>query len=74
MWPTRSLSSLFFLSLALGSPVSQTEKRYAILDNDWGAVSFLPFLIALKNDVQVLGLVSGELSSSCFLMQYQPLL
>lgn len=58
MWP---ISLLFFLSLALGSPVSQPENRYAILDNDWGAVSFLPFLIALKNDVQVLGLVSGEL-------------
>ncbi|GAB1191132.1 hypothetical protein APSETT444_000303 [Aspergillus pseudonomiae] len=59
MWPTRSLSSLFFLSLALCTAAnSQPEKRYAILDNDWGAISFLPFLIALKNDIQVLGLVS----------------
>ncbi|KAB8254435.1 Inosine/uridine-preferring nucleoside hydrolase domain-containing protein [Aspergillus pseudonomiae] len=64
MWPTRSLSSLFFLSLALCTAAnSQPEKRYAILDNDWGAISFLPFLIALKNDIQVLGLVSDTANS-----------
>ncbi|KAF7594073.1 hypothetical protein BBP40_010210 [Aspergillus hancockii] len=35
---------------------STPEKKYAILDNDWGAVSFLPFPIALKNDVEALSL------------------
>ncbi|KAB8067625.1 Inosine/uridine-preferring nucleoside hydrolase domain-containing protein [Aspergillus leporis] len=65
MRPFQSLSSWLFLSAALASPLvrNQPEKRYAILDNDWGAVGFLPFLIALKNDVEVLGLVSDTANS-----------
>ncbi|KAI9034888.1 uncharacterized protein KD926_005164 [Aspergillus affinis] len=53
------LSLLVLSSIALGSPVaSQEDKKYAILDNDWGPVSFLPFLIAAKSDVDILGLIS----------------
>ncbi|CAG8086442.1 unnamed protein product [Penicillium salamii] len=36
----------------------QSEKRYAILDNDWLAVGFLPFLLAMKGGMEVLGLAS----------------
>lgn len=38
----------------------QSEKRYAILDNDWLAVGFLPFLLAMKGGMEVLGLASGR--------------
>ncbi|CAI7659056.1 unnamed protein product [Penicillium pancosmium] len=43
---------------ALGATNLQSEKRYAILDNDWLAVGFLPFLLAMKGGMEILGLVS----------------
>ncbi|KAH8424780.1 uncharacterized protein LDX57_002523 [Aspergillus melleus] len=53
------LSLLLLSSAALGSPVSsQKDRKYAILDNDWGPVSFLPFLITAKSDIDILGLIS----------------
>ncbi|KAE8371998.1 Inosine/uridine-preferring nucleoside hydrolase domain-containing protein [Aspergillus bertholletiae] len=62
---TGSLLRGLFLSLALGSPVmgNQLEKAYAIMDNDWGAIGFLPVLLALKNDIEILGLVSDTANS-----------
>ncbi|PLB35899.1 Inosine/uridine-preferring nucleoside hydrolase domain-containing protein [Aspergillus candidus] len=36
-----------------------SDKRYAILDNDWLAVGFLPFLLVMKGGMEVLGLVSN---------------
>lgn len=32
--------------------------RYAILDNDWGSTSFIPYLLALGAGLEVLGLAS----------------
>ena len=37
-----------------------SDKRYAILDNDWLAMGYLPFLLAMKGDMQVLGLTSSN--------------
>ncbi|PKY01689.1 inosine-uridine preferring nucleoside hydrolase [Aspergillus campestris IBT 28561] len=73
MWVTRSLAVCSLLvSAVLGSASSTSaspsassstqkaqEKRYAILDNDWGAVSFIPILLALKGDMEILGLASN---------------
>lgn len=63
MWLRRQLPTLLILATALGAlddDNAQFEKRYAILDNDWLAVSFLPFLMAMKGGMEVLGLVSGH--------------
>ncbi|KAA8650767.1 hypothetical protein EYZ11_010261 [Aspergillus tanneri] len=59
------LSYSLLSSLALSSPVvsHEAEKRYAILDNDWGAVGFLPFLMTAKSDIHVLALVSDTANS-----------
>ncbi|KAI9924299.1 hypothetical protein MW887_007249 [Aspergillus wentii] len=51
------LSISLLLTLALGIH-AQPEKRYAIVDNDWSAISFIPFLLALDGGMEVLGLVS----------------
>lgn len=42
-------------SLALG----RTDRHYAIMDNDWYTVGFVPYLVALDGDVEILGLASG---------------
>ncbi|KAF9895250.1 hypothetical protein FE257_000152 [Aspergillus nanangensis] len=42
----------------LGETKSPSKERYAILDNDWLAVSFLSFLLAMKGGMEVLGLAS----------------
>ena len=55
------LNLLFLLSLSL-LEIGQAqpfEKRYAILDNDWGTTGFIPLLIALNGGMEILGLVSG---------------
>ncbi|KAG9234116.1 inosine-uridine preferring nucleoside hydrolase [Amylocarpus encephaloides] len=36
-----------------------TEKRYAILDNDWSPTGFVPYLMALDAGVEVLGIASS---------------
>jgi hypothetical protein len=62
MWSSIQLPALIILATAigvLGDTDAESEKRYAILDNDWLAVSFLPFLMAMKGGMEVLGLVSG---------------
>lgn len=59
----QTLSFFLVLSTAIGTPISSNntaKKRYAILDNDWGAVGFLPILLAMKGNMEVLGLVSGS--------------
>lgn len=57
----RTLLSLL-LPLALGKPVEgdQSQKRYAIMDNDWGNAGFVPFLLALNGGMELLALVSGK--------------
>lgn len=39
---------------------SHEKKHYAIMDNDWYTAGFVPYLIALDGDVEVLGLASGQ--------------
>ena len=56
--PLLCSSMLTFItgSLALG----RTDKHYAIMDNDWYTVGFVPYLVALDGDVEILGLASGR--------------
>ncbi|KAL4893132.1 Inosine/uridine-preferring nucleoside hydrolase domain-containing protein [Aspergillus ambiguus] len=66
MWLQNQFSSILILATplsALSQSSPQSEKRYAILDNDWMAVSFLPFLLAMKGGMEVLGLVSDTADS-----------
>lgn len=53
-------SLLPFLTGSLALPKARAEKHYAIMDNDWYTAGFVPFLIALDGNVEVLGLASGE--------------
>lgn len=46
------------LPLVAGAVAS--DKHYAIMDNDWYTAGFVPYLIALDGDVDVLALASGE--------------
>lgn len=39
---------------------SRAEKHYAIMDNDWYTAGFVPYLIALDGDIEILGLASGK--------------
>jgi hypothetical protein len=47
-----------------GSPLharqNTTEKRYAILDNDWSPAGFIPFLMALDAGIEILGIASCQ--------------
>jgi hypothetical protein len=49
-------TSLSVLSLAAGA----IAKHYAIMDNDWYTAGFVPYLIALDGDIDVLALASGK--------------
>ncbi|KAJ5114437.1 hypothetical protein NUU61_000196 [Penicillium alfredii] len=51
-------SLLPFLTGSLALPKARAEKHYAIMDNDWYTAGFVPFLIALDGNVDVLGLAS----------------
>lgn len=42
------------------SGLAVADKHYAIMDNDWYTAGFVPYLIALDGDVEILGLASGE--------------
>lgn len=44
-------------------PNADNATRYVILDNDWGSTAFLPFLIALDADMEVLALASNTCNS-----------
>jgi hypothetical protein len=46
-----------------GLAALQADKHYAIMDNDWYTAGFVPYLIALDGDVEILGLASGEYST-----------
>ena len=35
-----------------------SEKRYAILDNDWSTAGFIPFLLAAEAGIEILALTS----------------
>ncbi|BCS28290.1 uncharacterized protein APUU_61338S [Aspergillus puulaauensis] len=66
MWSYTYLLALIILATAISAVDennAQSEKRYAILDNDWLAVSFLPFLMTMKGGMEVLGLVSNTANS-----------
>lgn len=50
-----------FMASTISSPLTKrnaTEKRYAILDNDWSTAGFIPFLQALDAGIEVLALTS----------------
>lgn len=51
-------SSVAALQNSTSTNVTSSEKRYAILDNDWSPAGFIPFLIALKGGMEVLALTS----------------
>ncbi|OOQ89945.1 inosine-uridine preferring nucleoside hydrolase [Penicillium brasilianum] len=51
--------SLSALSLAAGA----VAKHYAIMDNDWYTAGFVPYLIALDGDIDVLALASDTANS-----------
>lgn len=57
------LATLLTVSGSNAAPWSNstntTEKRYAILDNDWSATGFIPFLMAVDAGIEVLALTSG---------------
>lgn len=40
--------------------LERADKHYAIMDNDWYTAGFVPYLVALDGDVEILGLASGE--------------
>ncbi|KAJ5887258.1 hypothetical protein N7504_011305 [Penicillium tannophilum] len=42
---------------------SRAEKHYAIMDNDWYTAGFVPYLIALDGDIEILGLASDTANS-----------
>ena len=37
---------------------SQNQTRYAILDNDWSAAGFIPYLMALDAGIEILAVTS----------------
>ncbi|KAJ5698675.1 hypothetical protein N7462_000680 [Penicillium macrosclerotiorum] len=47
-----------FVTGGLAVSYAPTEKRMVVLDNDWYTAGFLPYLIALDGDMDVLALVS----------------
>ncbi|KAJ5719945.1 hypothetical protein N7493_006823 [Penicillium malachiteum] len=57
-----SLLPFIIGALAL-SKTSRSEKHYAIMDNDWYTAGFVPYLIALDGDVDILGLASDTANS-----------
>ncbi|KAJ6103437.1 hypothetical protein N7486_005864 [Penicillium sp. IBT 16267x] len=42
---------------------TRAEKHYAIMDNDWYTAGFVPYLIALDGDIEILGLTSDTANS-----------
>ncbi|KAJ5936278.1 hypothetical protein N7454_005576 [Penicillium verhagenii] len=52
------LCTLLLLPFLTKSSRAETEKHYAIMDNDWSTTSFVPYLIALDGDIEILALAS----------------
>ncbi|GES65826.1 inosine/uridine preferring nucleoside hydrolase [Aspergillus terreus] len=48
---------------AVGVPHARANKHYAIMDNDWYTAGFVPYLIALDGDIDVLALASDTANS-----------
>jgi len=63
-WPTSlPLLCSTVLPLVTGSfalPKAHAKKHYAIMDNDWYTAGFVPYLVALDGDIDILGLASGK--------------
>ncbi|KAH6665025.1 inosine-uridine preferring nucleoside hydrolase [Halenospora varia] len=45
------------------APLNTTDKRYAILDNDWSTAGFIPFLMALDAGIEILAVTSSTANS-----------
>lgn len=58
--PLLCSSLLSFVTGSFAQPQARPDKHYAIMDNDWYTAGFVPYLIALDGDVEVLALASGE--------------
>jgi hypothetical protein len=65
-WPTSLplLCSIIlpFVTGSLALPKARSNKHYAIMDNDWYTAGFVPYLVALDGDVDVLALASGKIT------------
>ena len=55
--PLLCSSMLTFVTGSLA--LERADKHYAIMDNDWYTAGFVPYLVALDGDVEILGLASG---------------
>ncbi|CAI7594085.1 unnamed protein product [Penicillium manginii] len=66
-WPTSLplLCSIIlpFVTGSLALPKARSNKHYAIMDNDWYTAGFVPYLVALDGDVDVLALASDTANS-----------
>ncbi|CAG8097270.1 unnamed protein product [Penicillium olsonii] len=59
--PLLCSSMLTFVTGALA--LQRADKHYAIMDNDWYTAGFVPYLVALDGDVEILGLASDTANS-----------
>jgi hypothetical protein len=59
-WPTSLPLLCSSLLPFMAGAFASGDKHYAIMDNDWYTAGFVPYLIALDGDVDVLALASGE--------------
>lgn len=60
MWPRFSLFAILTLLVA---STSSAKRGKVILDNDWGATSFIPILQALKAGQEIVGITSSTANS-----------
>ncbi|KAJ5157764.1 uncharacterized protein N7482_008864 [Penicillium canariense] len=60
---TACFSLLVLAAGAIAAPHARADKHYAIMDNDWYTAGFVPYLIALDGDVDILGLASDTANS-----------
>ncbi|CAI7580659.1 unnamed protein product [Penicillium bialowiezense] len=60
--PLLCSSMLTFVTGALALQ-PRADKHYAIMDNDWYTAGFVPYLVALDGDVEILGLASDTANS-----------
>jgi hypothetical protein len=65
--PLLGSSLLAFVTSGLAVPHARAGKHYAIMDNDWYTAGFVPYLVALDGDVEILGLAAGECLHSAYI-------
>jgi hypothetical protein len=53
------LSIFSLISGTLALVTAETMRNYTIMDNDWSTTGFIPYLLALDADFEILGLVSS---------------